>query len=305
MKKLLLLSAVALVALSCQNQQTTTPNGADVADTTDSLGEDTAYIDSLGLWEKENLKVNKGYVHLADALWRHRFEDPDLTKDLEWVHQVQNRLAFAFDSVHPNNKTLTAVGKADSMASELHAFLHEDKEEDQFTIMHNMAKDVTFEHYRLLSDYDKLLKVNPAFKTEIEAWNRLEKSLGDFMANAIAVENFGGSIRGVNQIGTYSGLILFRLSSVQALLSGKSCKQSVKADAAKKLLLKAMADRYNALTQWEELEEEQKDDLKAMAVQQKETQAALDVWLNERNKLGVDEANTVKLLEALTDLNKE
>ena len=150
--------------------------------------------DRLAFWFPHHDSLNHGMVLVAEELWKldSAAASSNTIGRIVWYGQCEKALSHFFDSIHPGSN-LSKVQKADSMLTEITAFFEQDADYSTMGMIVNFDLQCSFLVYRMTAEGNQIIKYEPTFVKELNAWDGLQKAMNDFCLSIVNWDWFGGS----------------------------------------------------------------------------------------------------------------
>lgn len=164
-------------------------------------------LDRLAFWFREHDSINHDFVLIAEHLWREPIViNGDNRERNKWYREGEAALIHGFDSRYPHS-TFPDDIKAELMLSGIEAFFEQDADYSTMGMIINFDLQCSFLTYRMVAESSRILKVNPAFSIELEAWDFFSEVMSRFCLGVASLEWFGASGHGP-AVGAMEKLIL-------------------------------------------------------------------------------------------------
>ena len=290
----------------------------ETADTTSVSGDDES--DRLAFWFQHHDSLNHGLVSVAEELWKldSAAAHSSTIGRAMWYEKCQKRLVACFDSIHPGSN-LSEIQKADSMLTEIAAFFEQDADYTTMGMIVNIDLQNDFIIYRMAAEGSQIMKYEPTFTEELNAWDGLQEAMFAFCLSVVNWDWFGGSGAGPASLAEQNTILQCRLDDLDRihkqysrdfpmklysrdnierdidahLLKAKTefeksvdkvASAIVKDDDAKEYLAKEQLEAYDNL--YNKIQTLQKPLIKAF-----------DEWLKVRNRFPKDGSNVQKVMK--------
>ena len=290
----------------------------ETADTTSVSGDDES--DRLAFWFQHHDSLNHGLVSVAEELWKldSAAAHSSTIGRAMWYEKCQKRLVACFDSIHPGSN-LSEIQKADSMLTEIAAFFEQDADYTTMGMIVNIDLQNDFIIYRMAAEGSQIMKYEPTFTEELNAWDGLQEAMFAFCLSVVNWDWFGGSGAGPASLAEQNTILQCRFNDLKRvhkqysrdfpmrlysrdniekdidahLLKAKAefeksvekvASAIVKDDDAKEYLAKEQLEAYDNL--YNKIQSLQKPLIKAF-----------DNWLKVRNRFPKDASNVQKVMK--------
>jgi hypothetical protein len=302
-------------------------------DSTNNVREDDS--DRLAFWFPHHDSLNHGFVLVAEQLWK---LDSAAAKSntrgrVVWYEKCEKILSHCFDSIHPGSN-LSETQKADSMLTEIEAFLEQDADYTTMGMISNISLQNDFLIYRTAAEASSIHKYEPTFVEELNAWDGFQKALNDFCLSVVFWDWFGGSGAGPAALAEQNAILQCRLDDLKRvhkqynrdydmrILSRDDIEKAIDEDYKKaKLEFRATVEKVSkSITKNENVKEYLSEDrlttynelFNKIQAYEKPLIKAFDDWLKVRNRFPKDEGsaqraaknkhkeNTTLLIESLS-----
>lgn len=172
----------------------------------------------LAFWFPHHDSLNHGIVLVAEELWRldSAAANSNTTGRFVWYEKCKKALAHYFDSIHPGTN-LSDIHKADSMLTEIAVFFEQDADYSTMGMIVNISLQNDFMIYRLAAEAGHILKYEPSFADELNAWDVFQKVLNDFCLGVVNWDWFGGSGAGPASLAERNVLLQCRLDDLKRI----------------------------------------------------------------------------------------
>ena len=183
-------------------------------DTTSTSSDDES--DKLAFWFQHHDSLNHGLVSIAEELWKldSAAAHSNTTGRAMWYEKCQKRLSACFDSIHPGSD-LSEEQKADSMLTEIAAFFEQDADYSTMGMIVNIDLQNDFIIYRMAAEGSQIMKYEPTFVDELNAWDGLQEAMFAFCLGVVNWDWFGGSGAGPASLAEQNTILQCRLDDLK------------------------------------------------------------------------------------------
>ena len=290
----------------------------EAADTNSASGDDES--DRLAFWFQHHDSLNHGLVFVAEELWKldSAAAHSSTIGRAMWYEKCQKRLVACFDSIHPGSN-LSEIQKADSMLTEIAAFFEQDADYTTMGMIVNIDLQNDFIIYRLAAEGSQIMKYEPTFAEEFNAWDDLQEAMFSFCLSVVNWDWFGGSGAGPASLAEQNTILQCRLNDLKRihkqycqdfpmrLYSRDDIEKDIDAHLlkAKDEFKKSVDKVAHTITKDEDAKEYLSEDrLKAynelynkIQASQKPLIKALDDWLIVRNQFPKNKSNAERAIK--------
>ena len=174
--------------------------------------------DRLGFWFPHHDSLNRGFVLVAEQLWRldSAAANSNTIGRTVWYEKCEKALSHCFDSVHPGSN-LPETQKADSMLTEIAAFFEQDADYTTMGMIVNISLQNDFLIYRTAAQASSIQKHDSSFVDEFNAWDGFQKALNDFCLGVVNWNWFGGSGAGPASLAERNAILQCRLDDLKRI----------------------------------------------------------------------------------------
>ena len=268
----------------------------------------------LAFWFPHHDSLNHGLVLVAEELWRldSVAANSNTIGRMMWYEKCEKALSHCFDSIHPGSN-LSVMQKADSMLTEIAAFFEQDADYSTMGMIVNFDLQCSFLVYRMAAQGNQIIKYEPTFVKELNAWDGLQKAMNDFCLSVVNWDWFGGSGAGPASLAERLSILQCRVDDLKRihkqyrrefpmrLLAEKDIEKAIglQLKEAKYDFVKSVEKTAGSIKKDPDVKEYLSEDrLEAYNALYEKIQAsqiplvkALDNWLRVRNRFPVDESN--------------
>ena len=174
--------------------------------------------DRLAFWFPHHDSLNRGFVLVAEQLWRldSAAANSNTIGRTVWYEKCEKALSHCFDSVHPGSN-LPETQKADSMLTEIAAFFEQDADYTTMGMIVNISLQNDFLIYRTAAQASSIQKHDSSFVDEFNAWDGFQKALNDFCLGVVNWNWFGGSGAGPASLAERNAILQCRLDDLKRI----------------------------------------------------------------------------------------
>ena len=174
--------------------------------------------DRLAFWFPHHDSLNRGFVLVAEQLWRldSAAANSNTIGRTVWYEKCEKALSHCFDSVHPGSN-LPETQKADSMLTEIAAFFEQDADNTTMGMIVNISLQNDFLIYRTAAQASSIQKHDSSFVDEFNAWDGFQKALNDFCLGVVNWNWFGGSGAGPASLAERNAILQCRLDDLKRI----------------------------------------------------------------------------------------
>lgn len=174
--------------------------------------------DRLAFWFPHHDSLNRGFVLVAEQLWRldSAAANSNTIGRTVWYEKCEKALSHCFDSVHPGSN-LPKTQKADSMLTEIAAFFEQDADYTTMGMIVNISLQNDFLIYRTAAQASSIQKHDSSFVDEFNAWDGFQKALNDFCLGVVNWNWFGGSGAGPASLAERNAILQCRLDDLKRI----------------------------------------------------------------------------------------
>ena len=174
--------------------------------------------DRLAFWFPHHDSLNRGFVLVAEQLWRldSAAANSNTIGRTVWYEKCEKALSHCFDSVHPGSN-LPETQKADSMLTEITAFFEQDADYTTMGMIVNISLQNDFLIYRTAAQASSIQKHDSSFVDEFNAWDGFQKALNDFCLGVVNWNWFGGSGAGPASLAERNAILQCRLDDLKRI----------------------------------------------------------------------------------------
>ena len=174
--------------------------------------------DRLAFWFPHHDSLNRGFVLVAEQLWRLDSAAANAKTIGRTVcyEKCEKALSHCFDSVHPGSN-LPETQKADSMLTEIAAFFEQDADYTTMGMIVNISLQNDFLIYRTAAQASSIQKHDSSFVDEFNAWDGFQKALNDFCLGVVNWNWFGGSGAGPASLAERNAILQCRLDDLKRI----------------------------------------------------------------------------------------
>lgn len=174
--------------------------------------------DRLAFWFPHHDSLNRGFVLVAEQLWRldSAAANSNTIGRTVWYEKCEKALSHCFDSVHPGSN-LPESQKADSMLTEIAAFFEQDADYTTMGMIVNISLQNDFLIYRTAAQASSIQKHDSSFVDEFNAWDGFQKALNDFCLGVVNWNWFGGSGAGPASLAERNAILQCRLDDLKRI----------------------------------------------------------------------------------------
>ena len=174
--------------------------------------------DRLAFWFPHHDSLNRGFVLVAEQLWRldSAAANSNTIGRTVWYEKCEKALSHCFDSVHPGSN-LPETQKADSMLTEIAAFFEQDADYTTMAMIVNISLQNDFLIYRTAAQASSIQKHDSSFVDEFNAWDGFQKALNDFCLGVVNWNWFGGSGAGPASLAERNAILQCRLDDLKRI----------------------------------------------------------------------------------------
>lgn len=174
--------------------------------------------DRLAFWFPHHDSLNRGFVLVAEQLWRldSAAANSNTIGRTVWYEKCEKALSHCFDSVHPGSN-LPETQKADSMLTEIAAFFEQDADYTTMGMIVNISLQNDFLIYRTAAQASSIQKHDSSFVDEFNAWDGFQKALNDFCLGVVNWNWFGGSGAGPAFLAERNAILQCRLDDLKRI----------------------------------------------------------------------------------------
>ena len=186
----------------------------EAADTNSASSDDES--DKLAFWFQHHDSLNHGLVSIAEELWKldSAAAHSNTVGRAMWYEKCQKRLASCFDSIHPGSN-MPEIQKADSMLTEIAAFFEQDADYSTMGMIVNIDLQNDFIIYRMAAEGSQIMKYEPTFVDELNAWDGLQEAMFAFCLGVVNWDWFGGSGVGPASLAEQNTILQCRLDDLK------------------------------------------------------------------------------------------
>ena len=312
----IIIVGIALVAIPRQKKEEPVSQEAEKDDAIDSaaVAASKEASERLAYWFPHHDSLDHGLVLVAEELWRldSAAANSNTIGRMMWHEKCEKALSHCFDSIHPGSN-LPEMQKADSMLTEIAAFFEQDADYSTMGMIVNFDLQCSFLVYRMAAEGSQILKYEPTFVKELNAWDGLQKALNDFCLSVVNWDWFGGSGAGPASLAERIAILQCRVDDLKRihkqyrrefpmrLLAKKDIEKAIdlQLKRAKSDLVKSVEKTAGSIKKDPDVKEYLSEDrLEVYNALYEKIQAsqiplvkALDNWLRVRNRFPVDESN--------------
>ena len=174
--------------------------------------------DRLAFWFPHHDSLNRGFVLVAEQLWRldSAAANSNTIGRTVWYEKCEKALSHCFDSVHPGSN-LPETQKADSMLTEIAAFFEQDADYTTMGMIVNISLQNDFLIYRTAAQEISIQNHDSSFVDEFNAWDGFQKALNDFCLGVVNWNWFGGSGAGPASLAERNAILQCRLDDLKRI----------------------------------------------------------------------------------------
>jgi hypothetical protein len=174
--------------------------------------------DRLAFWFPHHDSLNRGFVLVAEQLWRldSAAANSNTIGRTVWYEKCEKALSHCFDSVYPGSN-LPETQKADSMLTEIAAFFEQDADYTTMGMIVNISLQNDFLIYRTAAQASSIQKHDSSFVDEFNAWDGFQKALNDFCLGVVNWNWFGGSGAGPASLAERNAILQCRLDDLKRI----------------------------------------------------------------------------------------
>lgn len=174
--------------------------------------------DRLAFWFPHHDSLNRGFVLVAEQLWRldSAAANSNTIGRTVWYEKCEKALSHCFDSVHPGSN-LPETQKADSMLTEIAAFFEQDADYTTMGMIVNISLQNDFLIYRTAAQASSIQKHDSSFVDEFNAWDGFQKALNDFCLGVVNWNWFGGSGAGPASLAERNAILQCRFDDLKRI----------------------------------------------------------------------------------------
>lgn len=174
--------------------------------------------DRLAFWFPHHDSLNRGFVLVAEQLWRldSAAANSNTIGRTVWYEKCEKALSHCFDSVHPGSN-LPETQKADSMLTEIAAFFEQDADYTTMGMIVNISLQNDFLIYSTAAQASSIQKHDSSFVDEFNAWDGFQKALNDFCLGVVNWNWFGGSGAGPASLAERNAILQCRLDDLKRI----------------------------------------------------------------------------------------
>lgn len=312
----IIIVGIALVAIPRQKKEEPVSQEAEKDDAIDSaaVAASKEASERLAYWFPHHDSLDHGLVLVAEELWRldSAAANSNTIGRMMWHEKCEKALSHCFDSIHPGSN-LPEMQKADSMLTEIAAFFEQDADYSTMGMIVNFDLQCSFLVYRMAAEGNQIVKYEPTFVKELNAWDGLQKALNDFCLSVVNWDWFGGSGAGPASLAERIAILQCRVDDLKRihkqyrrefpmrLLAEKDIEKAIdlQQKRAKSVFVKSVEKTAGSIKKDPDVKEYLSEDrLEAYNALYEKIQAsqiplvkALDNWLRVRNRFPVDESN--------------
>lgn len=212
----IIIVGIAVVAIPelRKTEPTVQKSEEKVTDTTSTSSDDES--DKLAFWFQHHDSLNHGLVSIAEELWKldSAAAHSNTIGRAMWYEKCRKRLSDCFDSIHPRSN-LSEVQKADSMLTEIAAFFEQDADYSTMGMIVNIDLQNDFIIYRMAAEGSQIMKLEPTFVDELNAWDGLQEAMFAFCLSVVNWDWFGGSGVGPASLAEQNSILQCRLDDLK------------------------------------------------------------------------------------------
>ena len=316
----IIIVGIAVVAIPELRKSDTVVQGPEVetVDTNSASLDDES--DRLAFWFQHHDSLNHGLVSVAEELWKldSAAAHSSTIGRAMWYEKCQKRLVACFDSIHPRSN-LSEIQKADSMLTEIAAFFEQDADYTTMGMIVNLDLQNDFIIYRLTAEGSQIMKYEPTFAEELNAWDGLQEAMFSFCLSVVNWDWFGGSGAGPASLAEQNTILQCRLDDLKRVHKQYSREFPIRLYSQDNIekdidahLLKAKAEFKKSVDKVASSIAKDEDVKDYLAKEQLEAYydlydkiqtlhnqliKAFDEWLKVRNRFQKDESNVQKVMK--------